>query len=345
MNKITKRKELTVFERGEIVGAWKCGISVRKIAETLNQSKSTVQDVISVYRSSNCEKPPPRSGRPRIMTERDNRHLQRILKENRRTNLQELRENFVASTSTDVSMITIQPLLHEQGFFGRIGTRKPLVSEVNRQKRLLWARERQTWEKEWETIIWSDESRFELFRGDGKKYVWRQPHEKYDVGCLIPTFKSGQKGVMVWGCFTKNRLGPLVRLEGRVTANVYIDVLENHLLPFLDTLDNKEDHVFQEDNAPVHTASKTKKWKRENNINSIPWPAQSPDLNPIEHLWDELERRVRIHEPLPKNCEELWQILKKEWLQIDESKYKNLVDSMPRRVAAVIASNGYPTKY
>jgi hypothetical protein len=66
----------------------------------------------------------------------------------------------------------------------------------------------------WENVIWSDESKFELFGGDGKRWVWRQPHEKYDVSCLVPTFKSGQQGVMVWGCFMKYRLGPLIKLEG-----------------------------------------------------------------------------------------------------------------------------------
>ena len=58
---------------------------------------------------------------------------------------------------------------------------------------------------------------------------------------------------MIWGCFTKDRLGPLVKLEGRITANIYIDMLENHLLPFINSLENKNDYTFQKDNAPIHT--------------------------------------------------------------------------------------------
>jgi hypothetical protein len=68
-------------------------------------------------------------------------------------------------------------------------------------------------------------------------------------------------------------------------------------------------------------------------------------LNPIENLWDELDRNVRKHKPLPKNQDHLWQILQEEWLKLDENIYKNLVDSMPRRIAAVIANKGNATKY
>src|SRR6266511_1221666 len=106
---------------------------------------------------------------------------------------------------------------------------------------------------------------------------------------------------MIWNCFTESDLGPLVKLEGRITAVIYVDILQNNLLPYIDTLENKEDYIFQEDNAPIHTANITKKWRRDNNIKSLPWPAQSSDMNPIENLWDELDRQVWARKPLPKN--------------------------------------------
>lgn len=179
-----KRKELTAFECEEVIGAWKCGISERKISEALNHSQSTIHDVISVYKSCGHETLPSRPGRNPIMTERDSRHLVRILKQNRKTILQELHEDFLNSTPTRVCKNTLKKSLHEQGFYGRVGIRKPFVSEKNRQKRLAWAKERKEWTYEWENIIWSDESKFELFRGNGRRWVWRQPHEKYDVECF-----------------------------------------------------------------------------------------------------------------------------------------------------------------
>jgi hypothetical protein len=341
----TQRKELTEFQRGEIIGAWKCNLSERKISDILNYSKSTVHNVIITYKGG-FEILPPRSGRPPIITERDGRHLMQTLNKDRKTNITELCENFVTSTSTKVSQITLKRYLHNRDYYGRIGAKKPFVNAANKIKRLAWAKDKKDWEIEWENIIWSDESRFEVFGGDGKRYVWRNPQEKYNPKCLIPTFKSGQESVMIWGCFVKNKLGPLVRLEGRITANVYIEeILKKHLLPFVNNLENKEDYIFQEDNAPIHTARIAKKWKEDNNITSLPWPAQSPDLNPIENLWDELDRKVRKHKPLPKNQDDLWNILQEEWLKLDENIYKNLVDSMPRRIAAVIENKGAPTKY
>ena len=101
-----------------------------------------------------------------------------------------------------------------------------------------WAKERVNWESEWDFIIWSDESHFEVFGGDGHYNVWRQPKEKYDLDCLIPTFKSGQKGVMIWGCFSSAGLGSLVQINGRQTVKDYIETLDNHLIPYLETLDD-----------------------------------------------------------------------------------------------------------
>ena len=76
--------------------------------------------------------------------------------------------------------------------------------------------------------------------------------------------------MIVWGCFTKSGLRPLVKLEGRITAVIYVDILQNNLLPYIDTLENKKDCIFQENNMPIYTANIAKKWRRDNNIESLP---------------------------------------------------------------------------
>ena len=134
-------------------------------------------------------------------------------------------------------------------------------------------------------------------------------------------------------------------MEGRLAAKDYIQVLEKHLIPFLESLDDEKTFTFQEDNAPIHTAKKTVEWKNENGILCLPWPAQSPDLNPIEHLWDELERRLRRRAIPPKNEGELFNFLQEEWNKIPIDVLEKLIDSMPNRIQEVCKVKGYPTRY
>jgi DDE superfamily endonuclease len=94
----------------------------------------------------------------------------------------------------------------------------------------------------------------------------------------------------------------------------------------------------------VHTAGVVIQWKEANLISSLPWPAQSPDLNPIEHVWDQLEKAIRKRNP-PKNTNELVSFLMEEWANLDRDYLQKLVDSMPQRAQAVIDSKGNPTKY
>ncbi|CAB4383238.1 unnamed protein product [Rhizophagus irregularis] len=94
-----QRKKLSIFERGEVVGAWKCGISERDIVEKLNHPKTTIHDVIEAFKKNGLEMPPPRVGRPPILTERNRRYLLRTLKANRQTNINELHDNFTQNAN------------------------------------------------------------------------------------------------------------------------------------------------------------------------------------------------------------------------------------------------------
>lgn len=340
-----KSRERSDFERGMIIGLHKGKHNATDIQKILGIPRTTCIDIINKFENDGVTESLPRTGRPPLLTDREERTLVRVTKDNRKESLEEITELFNSLDLTQVSTRTARRVLHNYNFFGRIGKRKPFVSENNRIKRSRWCRERKGWDEQWNTIIWSDESRFLLFENDGQQWVWRRPHEKYDVDCLVPTVKSNGEGVMVWGCFVKNRLGPLVVLEGNVTGQVYKKLLEDHLVPFIKSLYDEKTYVFQDDNAPVHRANLVLAWKDENLISSLPWPAQSPDLNPIEHLWDHLGRKLHEHKPIPKNKRELASVLEEEWLKIEESILENLVNSMPRRVKAVINSGGNPTMY
>ena len=122
-------------------------------------------------------------------------------------------------------------------------------------------------------------------------------------------------------------------------------ILDNSMLPTLWEQFGDGPFLFQHDCAPVHKARSIKTWMREFGVDELDWPAQSPDLNPIEHLWDELERRLRARPSRPTSVCDLTNALLEEWSKIPINTLLNLVESLPRRVEAVIAAKGGPTSY
>jgi hypothetical protein len=103
--------------------------------------------------------------------------------------------------------------------------------------------------------------------------------------------------------------------------------------------------IFQQDNDPKHTSHQASKWFKQNNINVLKWPAQSPDLNPIEHLWYHLKWQLNAYEHPPAGMHELWEQVQMEWDKIPKEVCRNLIESMPRRIEAVIKAKGAQTKY
>ena len=189
-----------------------------------------------------------------------------------------------------ISQSSVQRPVHEIGLFGRVARKKPYVTKINRVKRLRYAKE--MLEKPlrfWETVVWSDESKFNLFGSDGKVMVWRMPKEEFDPKCTIPTVKHGGGSVMVWGCFTKMGMGKLYVLD-RI---YYRQILEENLLPSVSKLGLGSNFTFMHDNDPKHTSALVKDWLKKNGIRILQWLSSSPDLNPIENLWDVLEDRVK----------------------------------------------------
>jgi transposase len=109
----------------------------------------------------------------------------------------------------------------------------------------------------------------------------------------------------------------------------------------------RQRELFQQDNARSHTERETMDYLEQNNINVLPWPSKSQDLNPIEHLWDQLDKRVLQRQPPPQTLDQRRQMLQQEWRTIPRNNdiVRNLIESMPRRCRAVLAARGGHTRY
>ena len=145
---------------------------------------------------------------------------------------------------------------------------------------------------------------------------------------------------MIWGGFSASGLNTVVRIQGKLNAQAYIELLNEHLLP-LELPDNGVQ--FQQDNALPHRSSQTIEWLAENGIDVMPWPPQSPDLNPIENVWGYLRARLEHREI--RNMEDLWTAVQDEWAELPADQLTLLNDSMPDRIRAVISANGGHTTY
>lgn len=182
-----------------------------------------------------------------------------------------------------------------------------------------------------------------LYGGTGsRQYVRRLKNKEYDPRYTTKTVKHGGSSVMVWACFSYYGVGPIHWIQNIMDATQYVHILQNVMLPYAE-YEMPLKWTFQQDNDPKHTSRLAKSWFQDNNIDLMEWPAQSPDLNPIENLWCDIKKEVAGAKP--KNNNELWTVIREAWLKIPNSRCQNLVTSMKRRCEAVLRNKGWATKY
>ncbi len=220
---------------------------------------------------------------------------------------------------------------------------KPLLNQRQRQKHLTWAVEKKNWTvAQWSKVLFSDESKFCISFGNQGPRVWRKSGEAQNPCCLKSSVKFPQS-VMIWAAMSSAGVGPLCFLKSTVNAAIYQEILEHLMLPSADKLYGDADFIFQQDLAPAHTAKGIKSWFNDHGVTVLDWPANSPDLNPIENLWGIVKRKMR--DTRPNNADDLKATVKETWASIPPQQCHKLITSMPRWIEAVIKAKGAPTKY
>ncbi|UYV64656.1 hypothetical protein LAZ67_3001551 [Cordylochernes scorpioides] len=235
---------------------------------------------------------------------------------------------------------TISRRLVANGLHSCRPLRRLPLTPPNRRQRLEWCRARSTWMTEWHRVVFSDESRFCLSSDSRHVRVWRRRGERSNPAAIVVRPTVRQRGIMVWGAIAYDSRSPLLRIQGTMTAQRYVDdVLRPVTLPYLQGVANA---LYQQDNARPHTARISQQALQD--VQMLTWPPYYPDLSPIEHVWDIIGRRLHAL-PQPRSENELWQMVEREWRAIPQDTIRTLIDSLPRRVAACIAVRGGPTCY
>ncbi|GFU48856.1 transposable element Tc1 transposase [Trichonephila clavipes] len=213
----------------------------------------------------------------------------------------------------------------------------PLTPE-HRQLRLQWCQARSMWNvTDWQKVVFSDESRFVLWTDDYRVRVWRPPGERYNSPHTVLRHTARTAGVMVWGTIAYDSRSTLIVMRGTLTDQRYVDdILQTHVGPFLNGLPGA---IFQQDNAHPHTARVAQDFLC--HFQTLPWPARSPDLSPVEHVWDQLKWQM----PSCHSVQDLELAVQNLWTHLPQDNIWCLINSMPDRVAAYIAAGSGPTRY
>ena len=324
----------------------KIGWKTSEISSVTGVQPRTVQNIVKKFKNGGGVKVPAHGhggGRPRATAPRTLKVLRREIERNPTLTARKLKEEN-PDLLGDTSLRTVHRVLHRDLGYSKVTARKkPLITEAQRKRRVLFAKEHKDWTLEkWRRVLWSDEATFYVSDTSGKK-VWRARDSDPLAVNRIATAVKHPQHIMVWGSFGYGGLGDLVILPYNETVNkeAYYIILNEYLES---SFEKSATDIFQQDGAPPHTARLIKNWFSDCDIYYITdWPPNSPDLSPIENLWAVIKAKLREKNTssLPKLAAELCNA----WESLDPATLRQLADSLPKRLEEVLKRKGTPTKY
>ena len=163
-----------------------------------------------------------RSGRPWCTTQQEDKYIRVSSLRKRRLTAPQLAASLNGTRKTPVSTSTVKRRLRDAGLLGRVAKKKPYLRLANKKTRLIWAKEHRRWtEEDWKKVLWTDESKFEVFGSHRRTFVRRKTGEKMLEECLTPPVNHGGGNVMIWGCFGAGKVGDLYKVKGILNKEGY----------------------------------------------------------------------------------------------------------------------------
>ncbi|GFX29049.1 transposable element Tcb2 transposase [Trichonephila clavipes] len=257
-----------------------------------------------------------------------------------------LQQHFHSATGNTVSTQTVRNRLYGVGLYAR----RPMVcirrTSRHRRDRRKWATEHMNWRRnEWSNVLFSDESRFSVHPDNRRIFIWRDRGSRNNPAFVHESVSFGGGGVLVYGGISiDGRTYLYIIRGGPLTVRRYRDeILRPIVVPYAAA--NADDFILMNDNCRPHRANLVEDFLFKEGIVRMEWPACSPDMNPIEHVWDALGRRVAGRQPPPQILQELERALLEEWARIPQLVINSFIDSMPQRCSTLLAVRGNHTPY
>jgi hypothetical protein len=331
---MSKGKRLSEYERGKIDAYRERRMTEEEIAAKIKRSQTVVNNYLRLGKYYGLK---GKRGRKSTLTNATKRQINRLASNNS-ISAAEIKGqlNLPQHKRTIQRHLASNPTLRLMKL-----KKKPYLTAKHASRRLDWARSALNNRLDWDSLVWSDEKRFNLDGPDGFQYYWHdlRKDQKY-----LSRRQFGGKSIMVWAAIGSKGKTKIAFIEGKLNSKRYIEVLSEYLLPAIREIFGRN-CKFQQDNPPVHTSKMSKKWFKTNKIDVIEWPAYSPDLSPIENVWGFLVRKVYANGQQYQSVEELSAAIKKYWKTISLSDIKKFVNSMPNRIYELISNKGYSIDY
>ena len=333
---------LSTEERWTVVALHKDGRSNSYIARRVPCHRDTVAHILLRYGVTGVPGSGSRSGRPRATTEDEDIDIALTARVERFTSPRRIRRQL----QLDVSPRTIDRRLREAGLFGRVAQHKRDYTAAQVQQRFAFADGYKDKTVEWwSKVLFSDEKCFYGKGFCGQTWVRREVGTALaPENCVHQTAHPVK--VNVWACFCAGGQGYIYIFNENLDAALMRRILDANLIPSARlhfASDPPEQWFLLHDNDKKFHSRLVQELLHRNGVTCLDFPSYSPDLNPIENLWATLAREVEKNQC--DSIEELQDAIEEAWKTVDQEHMRKLAASMPQRCAAVIAANGWHTKY